>query len=109
MLKKLCLITAVTIIACDGDSVNPFPNPTVTLSPDSITILVGGSANFTSTVTNWTGSVQFVTRNEAIAQITSPGVVTGMAQGETYIVASIDAANARDSVRVRVTPSGGQT
>jgi hypothetical protein len=106
MIRKFLLITALLFVACD-DPAN-VDETFVTLSADSVSIVPGGST-FVSAVVTGSGSPppepQFVSRDQTIAQVNSTGMITGVALGTTYVVASIG--NARDSVRVRVTQQAG--
>lgn len=100
------LVAAVAVIGCgDGSGpIDPQPDPQLTLSPDSIVVLTGASATVTATVVNSTAAVQFTSRNQAVAQVSATGNVTGVSVGTTFVVATLSGNNeVRDSLRVRVT------
>src|SRR5688572_6808810 len=106
MIRKFLLITALLFIACDDPA--DVDETFVTLSEDSVSVIPGGST-FVSAIVTGSGSPppepQFVSRDQTIAQVNSTGMITGVAVGTTFVVASIG--NARDSVRVHVTQQTG--
>jgi hypothetical protein len=106
MLKKLFVILVFATVACDSGTTDP-GNPRLTLSADSVSVTVGANTAVTATVVNVTGSAEFVSRDEAIARVSSTGLITGVAAGTTYIVSSVSGLPlVRDSVRVRVNEPG---
>ena len=106
--KFLLIAAALVLVACDGDDPTNPENPQVTLSADSVSVVLGATTSVTATVTGATQQAQFVSRDQNIAQVNGTGTITGVAIGTTYVVATVG--SARDSVRVRVTQlSGGGT
>ncbi len=96
------LICATVALACGGGGTSapppqPPPNPpavaAVTITPRSLNLLVGGSGTLTAIVTAASGAVlttapTWSSVNGAIASVTSGGLVTGIAVGQTQIVAA---------------------
>lgn len=77
--------------------------PTLRFAIDSVQLSIAGTTTLAPTVTNSTATVQFVSRNQNVAQVSAGGVVTGVSSGTTYVVASLsNNAGIRDSVLVRV-------
>jgi hypothetical protein len=103
---KHVLILGALLTAC-GDSTAPQPEPSLTLSTDSVSVFVGGSTTVTATVANTSAQPQFTTRNSAVALVSMTGTITGVSVGATYVVAS--AGTARDSVKVQVVVPGAPT
>ena len=99
MTRKFWLIAALVAAACDGDN-GSGPGPSLTLSADSVDVMIGNSTAVTATVANANGALQFVSRNTGVALVSNTGSITGVAAGSTYVVAT--AGSARDSVRVVV-------
>ena len=93
---------AAAFLACGTDTVEPTVEPDVTLSTDSLTVDVGGSASVTATVRNSSQTAQFISRNTGVAAVTASGAISGVGIGSTYIVASLSGTDARDSVHVLV-------
>ena len=108
MLKKFLLIAAVVLAACDDDSTGPDPDPVLTLSPDSVGVVVGSTALVGTSVANSTASVQLVSRNTSVATVNGTGTITGVSAGTTWVVGTLTGLpDVRDSVKVAVTASGG--
>lgn len=101
MTKKFWLIAALMGAACDSDGSTGI-EPQITLSADSVDVMIGNTTTVTATVANGSGTPQFISRNPAVAQVTGAGAITGLGAGSTFVVASLG--NARDSVRVVVKP-----
>ncbi|HEY0306306.1 MAG TPA: Ig-like domain-containing protein [Longimicrobiales bacterium] len=95
------MIAALLFAACDGDS-NTGIETSVTLSSDSVDVMIGNTTTVTATVTNGNGAPLFVSRNNAVALVSGTGTITGVAPGSTYVVATVGSAH--DSVRVVVKP-----
>ena len=109
MLKQLFIVSTIVIVACDHDGPSG-TGPALTLSADSVNVAVGANTSVTATISNATGTPQFVSRDETVATVNGFGVISGVAPGMTYVVSSvIGMPNVRDSVRVRVTQTGGGT
>jgi hypothetical protein len=93
------LITGLLLAACDGDD-NTGIETSITLSADSLDVMIGNTTTVTATVVNGNGAPQFTSRNANVAQVSSTGTITGLASGSTYVVATLGSAH--DSVRVIV-------
>ena len=77
--------------------------PELTLSEESVTMEVGGSASVTAAVVNTSASPEFVSRNPGVAGVNASGAISAVGVGSTYIVARLsDRADVRDSVLVTV-------
>ena len=98
-------MAAVASQACDGE--NPIDNneadPQLTLSADSVTIDLGGSATVTAEVLDSDEPALFTSRDESVATVSASGSISGVGAGTTYVVATLAGADARDSVHVLVT------
>lgn len=105
MHKQILLTAALVLAACDSDgSTGPGEDAVLTLSADSIDLVVGTSATVTATVTNSTAAPVFSSRDEAIAQVSATGTITGVHAGTTYVVSALTGMpDVRDSVHVVVT------
>jgi D-alanyl-D-alanine carboxypeptidase len=100
-MKPTVLLTALLILACGDDPVGQTSGQQLTLSMDSVLVTVGASASVT--VTNTSAPATFVSRDQSVATVNASGAISGVGAGSTYVVATLaDAANVRDSVRVRV-------
>ena len=75
MLKKFLLIAAVVLAACDDDNTGPDPDPVLTLSPDSVGVVVGSTALVGTSVANSTASVELVSRNTSVATVNGTGTI----------------------------------
>ena len=110
MRSGFLLIAALTLVGCSEDgSLDPGPVPVLTLSEDSVSLLVGSTRAVTATVSNSTATPAFASRDENVARVSATGTITGIAVGTTYVVSFLpNLPDVRDSVRVRVsqTPSG---
>ncbi len=106
-MKKLVVLFAVLMLACDGESTGPNDEPSLTLSTDSVVIAIGSTATVDASIKNATGSVQFVSRDNDVATVSAAGLIEAHALGTTYVVATLSQMPAvRDSVRVRVVEPG---
>ncbi len=81
-------------------------SPTITVTPQATTILLGGTAVLSTVVTNGQApiTVNFLSRDTLVATVTASGVVTGVNNGGTYVVASytLGSTTVRDSARITV-------
>ena len=80
--------------------------PTITVAPQATTIGIGGTAVLSAVVTNGQApiAVNFLSRDTLVATVTASGVVTGVNNGGTYVVASytLGSTTVRDSARITV-------
>jgi hypothetical protein len=85
-------------------------DPTLTVSPASISIEEGGSAKITVT-TDSDGAKSFASANTSIATVAEDGTVTGVAAGSTTITVSVAATSTytQKSATVPVTVTAAQT
>lgn len=78
----------------------------LTLGASTLGLTIGRTSTVSAVVTGDPGiptTVQWTSRNTAVASVNALGLVTGLAQGTTYLVAQANAdATKRDSVRVTV-------
>ncbi len=94
---------AAAFLACDRNPAGQNGDPQLTFAADSVTLDVGASASATATVVNTADPAQYVSRDPAVATVNASGAISGVAAGQTYVVATIASrADVRDSVRVRV-------
>jgi hypothetical protein len=108
MIKKLLLFAAVALIACDKNTTEPNEDPSIALSPDSLTVAMGSTALVGSAVTNTTAATEFMTRNSAVATVNATGTVSGVGAGTTWIIGTlVGMPSIKDSVKVVVTQTGG--
>jgi dienelactone hydrolase len=114
-MKSAKAIVAVTLAAaaflgCDGNPVGQNSPAQLTLSTDVVDVSVNASSPLTATVRDATGATQYVSlryvsRDPDVAAVNANGVISGVAVGSTYVVATIVGhPGARDSARVRVHP-----
>jgi uncharacterized protein YjdB len=79
----------------------------VNLNRDTVSLTLSAQAQLTATVSGEPGfplTVNWASRNTTIATVSATGIVTGGAQGQTYVVASATGdASVRDSALVIVT------
>lgn len=94
------------VLGCTDDGVRPLVEGTVTIAEDEIVLVEGGEARLTVSVTDLTGAsldvsnVRWSSSDNTTADVTSGGVVVGLAPGIATLWA--DAGSTRDSVRVTV-------
>ena len=103
------LLVAASFGACDKDPVGEQGGSSqLTISPDSVVVRLSQSSPLTVTVRNAGGDIQYVpvtyvSRNQSVATVNGSGMISAVAVGSTYVVATLsDRADVRDSVRVRV-------
>jgi uncharacterized protein YjdB len=93
-----------------GVTVNFLPVATVTVSPTQASILVAGTANFTATLKDALGNpitgptVTWSTGNNAVATVSSTGVVTGVSAGSTTVTATSDGKSGSATINVTLAP-----
>jgi predicted esterase len=101
-LAPLALHAAFAFGAC-GSPVEQADDSHVVLSADSVDLAVGTSTAVA--VLNTSAPALFASRDETVARVSPQGSIAGIAVGATYVVATLTTnADARDSVRVRVSP-----
>jgi dienelactone hydrolase len=99
---------AAAFLACGENPVARNGDPQLALSPDSVVVGVYQSSPLIATVRGAGGAVQqaaprYVSRDPGVATVNASGVITAVAAGSTYVVATLpDHPDVRDSVRVRV-------
>jgi N-acyl-D-amino-acid deacylase len=103
------LLLAGSFVACDKDPVGePDGASQLSLSADSVAVRLSETSLLNVTVRNASGVIQYVpvtyvSRNQSVAAVSVSGLISGMALGSTYVVATLaDRADVRDSVLVRV-------
>jgi dienelactone hydrolase len=96
-------LTASVVVACAGNPVEQGGDPAITLSEDSVSVVVGGSTAVVATVLNTREPAQFASRDESVAKVFANGAISGVGIGTTYVVAMLPSnTQVRDSIRVRV-------
>jgi hypothetical protein len=105
LLGLIVLLQAAAFAAC-GDSsveVQTHPPQTISVTPDQLTLAVGESARVVATVSGGapgtSRDVRFASSSPSSATVSEDGLVTGIAPGETTIIAR---AAADESVRAEV-------
>lgn len=105
--------------SCNGGSTTSTSNPptvsssSVELTPSSIGIAVGSTAQLTAVTKDASGNVVqggpmgFKTLNTSVATVSASGIVTGVAIGVTYVVAM--SGSAADTSTVTVTPAAAHS
>jgi hypothetical protein len=98
------------VAAACSDGVGPAPPPSITVAPDSHSIQVGETRQFTATwrdpsdVTRLPSLIVWSTINPAIATVSVDGLVTGLKAGATRVIASADGIADTSAIEVRRTP-----
>lgn len=102
------LVVTFLISACSSPTPTP-PKPepkpepkqtTITVSPESLSLIVGKSEQLSVKVSPKEVSVTYQSKNRAIATVDAQGLVTGVAVGETTVI--VQAGEATKSVPVTV-------
>jgi len=120
--RRLALGTAVALLACSNDSLDPDPSviASVTVVPARLTLGVDASTPLTVEIRDAAGTllqghkVVWATNKPEIATVSSGGAVTGVSPGSVQIAASAGGKTAVADVTVtpkavasiRLTPSG---
>ena len=107
-LLLVTLVVTLLISACSSPTPtppNPEPNPepnktTITVSPESLSLIVGKSEQLSVVVSPKEVAVTYQSKNPAIATVDAQGLVTGVAVGETAVI--VQAGEATKSVPVTV-------
>jgi hypothetical protein len=106
-MKKLGLFAmAIAMITLVGCNKTPKPDdPTtdvtaVTISETSIELTIGGTKNLKATTEPAGGKITWESANAEVATVTSAGLVTGVAEGQTTITAKSGDKTATCSVKV---------
>lgn len=103
MRKTIVLFAILVLAACDDSSGPTTTAPTLTLSADSVSVGLGQNVTVTATISNSTAAAQFESRNQAVAQVSATGQISGVGLGRTVIVSTLTGnTNVRDSVIVNV-------
>ena len=87
------------------ESVGGEPVPSIALSADKTSVLVGNTINLTAKTENTTGEVTWSSDNEDVATVVN-GVVTTHSFGSATITATVDEISAR--ITVGAYPEGGE-
>src|SRR5688572_17650587 len=96
-------LVAALCVACDNNPIAPAVDSQLNIAADSISVNLFTSVAVGAVNNSTLGALQYVSRDGNVATVNALGVVTGLATGSTYVVASLSSdANVRDSVRVRV-------
>jgi len=114
---QLAVLAGATLpyLACGGDSStgpggsNENLVTTVTISPSSATIPIGGEAQFTATARDGSGSVVSATKTwlvlpPSVASVTMGGLVRGLEAGNANVTATVDGRIGSASLTVEAPP-----
>ena len=104
-LLLVSLIVTLLMSACSTPTPTPpIPEPpkptTITVSPESLTLIVGKSEQLSVVVSPEEVAVTYQSKDPAIATVDAQGLVTGVAVGETTVI--VQAGEATKSVPVMV-------
>ena len=104
-LLLVTLIVTLLMSACSTPTPTPpTPEPpkptTITVSPESLTLIVGKSEQLSVVVSPEEVAVTYQSKDPAIATVDAQGLVTGVAVGETTVI--VQAGEATKSVPVMV-------
>jgi len=108
MARLAAASAASALLACDGTPVEPTTETRLALSQDSVVVGLYQWSPLTAAVRDAHGVIHYVplryaSRDPGVATVDGNGMVTAMAVGATYVVASVAShPEVRDSVRVRV-------
>lgn len=103
MRKTILLFGFLALAACKDGSGPTTPTPTLTLSADSVSVSLGQSITVSATVSNSSATPLFESRNQAVAQVSAAGAISGVGIGRTVIVSTLTGnPSVRDSVIVNV-------
>lgn len=104
------LLSLAAITACGEEPAAPEPPPVLDLEvePEEVTLQVGADALLDADVelgSAQDSSVTWTSTSDSVATVDSTGLVTGVSEGTTTVVAVADAdPSVRDSVHVSVCP-----
>jgi len=98
---------AITLTPLTGDQaiVVTLGSFTITVTPSSPTVAIGGTVQLDVAITDWngaptTGTVSWATQNPGIATVSATGLVTGAGAGSTKIAATFHGATGTATVAV---------
>ncbi len=77
------------------------PTPTINLTPETSTINIGETVQFSAATANTTGSVSYSVNDTSIATIDSSGKLTALKPGNVTVTAKVDGVSDTASVTVR--------
>lgn len=101
----LIILLAAVLAGC-GDAIGPEDVASVTLSPASDTIQVGGTVKLTATLTGKDGKpittlkINWSSSSNSIASVDTTGLVTGVGPGSATITASVNGASGQAEILV---------
>src|SRR5687767_15041951 len=104
-MRRLLAIGAVVVLGCGGGT-EPDPVVSVTVTAPSSTLIVGQSLQLTATPANASGAslsgrrVTWNSQNDAIATVSSSGVVTGISEGAVRIDATVESTSGSIGLQV---------
>lgn len=114
-LACLALLTTA-LVSCGGDEgTGPASAATVTIQPDSISLIIGGAHQLAATVRDRKGGllagrpVTWTTANDAVASVTLGGLVTARSAGRAVISASSDGKVGEAVIRIEAAPVASLT
>lgn len=99
-------LIGLLIAACSGSSEPPPAIATIALSPSEDTLLVGETVQLTPTVRDINNNVvtdrtlTWVSTNPGFASVSETGLVTGVADGVTTVIASAEGKSGTAAIRV---------
>lgn len=96
LVAGLAGLAVLGLVGCGGgDDVTPPPQPiVVTVTPDGVSIPVGGTQQMAAAVSGAAGAtIAWTTSSPAVASVDGVGLVTGVSAGSTAITATATAAD----------------
>lgn len=101
----LVLPTLVLLAACGGDDgggdvTPPAPDPTVSVTPSTVAMIVGDTASVSATAANTTATPTFTSSAPAVVSVDAGGKLTAVGEGTATITATAATATATATVTV---------
>ena len=110
----LFLILGASVVACGGDGgadiQQPTPVAAVTVTGPATTVEIGQTVQFTASAQDAGGTLvegrmfEWTTANAAVANVSTTGIVTGVAEGSTDISASTEGITGSVTITVTAAP-----
>ncbi|MFA5218858.1 MAG: Ig-like domain-containing protein [Bacteroidales bacterium] len=109
---SIVLASLLALVAGLSSCTKEIPVTGITIEQENLTLQVGSSAQLTISISPLDAThkeATYSSRNESIATVTENGTVTGIAVGETWVLASTIEGGFRDSCAILVEPASGST
>jgi hypothetical protein len=84
----------------------------ITVEPETAVVRIGSTSQLLGSISPFNAtekSITWLSRNAALASVSASGVVTGVATGQTWIVAKTIDGEFKDSCQVTIDPAAGST